>query len=247
MNIFYQILFDTDKDFKKLCQQSFQLWFCWSSVYTVLRSVTVCAHFWLHSTGYEPGLRLCCAIPLELPIVKTWVHVVGLILLLLSIFSPPCVNCSIYCGGVLKFSIYCSKKRHCVCALLAASNRFIWHLSQFWQNVKMFCNIFDQKNCYNNRTLITSLFKCSVIVKSCVYWISLVQRDSEFNTQCLFQKSNFSSLLKEHFIMNTLTLSTVKNDLCFLWINEQSSLYNSSSVLAFSYICLRSVISLNKF
>jgi hypothetical protein len=52
MNIFCQILFNTDKDFKKLCQQSFQL-------------------------------------------------------------------------------------------------LFIQHLSQFQQNVQMFCNISDQKNCYD--------------------------------------------------------------------------------------------------
>ncbi len=46
---------------------------------------------------------------------------------------------------------------------------FIWHLSQFQQNVQMFCNISDQKNCYDKRTLITFLFECSVIVESCVY------------------------------------------------------------------------------
>ncbi len=62
------------------------------------------------------------------------------------------------------------------------------------------------------------LSECSVIVKLCVYWISLIQRSSEFNTQCLSQKSNFSLLLKEHFVMNILTLSTVENDLYFLWI-----------------------------
>jgi len=47
--------------------------------------------------------------------------------------------------------------------------------------------------------------------------------------------------------MNTLILSTVENDLCFLWIVWQSSLYNSSSASAFTHICLRFVISLNKF
>ncbi len=29
---------------------------CWSSIYTVLGSATVRAHFWLLSTGYEPGI-----------------------------------------------------------------------------------------------------------------------------------------------------------------------------------------------
>jgi len=150
MNIFHQILFNTDKDFKKLCQQSFQL-------------------------------------------------------------------------------------------------LFIWHLSQFQQNVQMFCNISDQKNCHDKRTSIMFLFECSAIVESCVYWISSVQRSSEFDTQCLSQKSNFSSLLREHFIMNTLIFSTVENNLCFLQIVWQSSLYNSSSASAFTHICLRSVISSNKF
>jgi len=93
---------------------------------------------------------------------------------------------------------------------------FIQHLSQFWQNVQMFYNISDQKNCYNKRTLIMFLSECSVIIESCVYWISLIQRDSKFNTQCLSQKSNFSLLLREHSVMNTLTLSTVENDLYFL-------------------------------
>jgi len=111
----------------------------------------------------------------------------------------------------------------------------------------MFCNISDQKNCYDKKTSITSLFECLIIVESCVYWISSVQRDSEFNTQCLSQKSNFSSLLREHSVMNTFILSTVKNDLCFLWIDWQSSSYNSSFASAFSHICLRSVVSLNKF
>jgi len=124
---------------------------------------------------------------------------------------------------------------------------FVWHLSQFQQNVQMFCNISDQKNCYNKRTLIMFLSECSVIVESCVYWISSVQRNSEFDTQCFSQKSNFSSLLREHFVMNTLTLSTVENDLCFLQINWQSSSYNLFFASAFSHICLRSVISLNKF
>ncbi len=41
---------------------------------------------------------------------------------------------------------------------------------------------------------------------------------SDNSTQCLLQKSSFSSLLKKHFIMNTLTFKTVENDLCFLWI-----------------------------
>ncbi len=81
----------------------------------------------------------------------------------------------------------------------------------------------------------------------CVYWISLIQRDSEKDTQCLLWKSSFSSSLKKHFIMNTLTSKTVRNDLCCLWIVWQSSLYNSSSASAFTHICLRSVISLNKF
>ncbi len=47
--------------------------------------------------------------------------------------------------------------------------------------------------------------------------------------------------------MNTLTFSTVKHDLCFLWINWQSSLYDSSFASAFSHICLRFIISSNKF
>ncbi len=47
--------------------------------------------------------------------------------------------------------------------------------------------------------------------------------------------------------MNILTFKTVENDLCFSWIIWQSSLYNSSSASAFIHICLRSVISLNKF
>jgi len=51
-------------------------------------------------------------------------QVVDLISLSLSIFSPPCFNCSIYCRGVLKFNIYCSKKRHCACALLTAFNTY---------------------------------------------------------------------------------------------------------------------------
>jgi len=124
---------------------------------------------------------------------------------------------------------------------------FIQHLSQFWQNVWTFCSISGQKNCYNKRASVTSLFECSVIVESCVYWISLIWRDFENNTQCFLQKSSFSSSLKKHFIMNTLTFKTVENDLCFLQIVWQSSLYNSSSASAFTHICLRSVISLNKF
>jgi len=91
------------------------------------------------------------------------------------------------------------------------------------------------------------LFKCSVIVESCVYWISSVQSNSEFDIQCLSQKSNFSSLLREHFIINILTLSTVENDLCFSQIDWQSSLYNSSFASAFIYICSRFIISSNKF
>ncbi len=47
--------------------------------------------------------------------------------------------------------------------------------------------------------------------------------------------------------MNILTFKTVENDLCFLWIVWQSSLYNSSSASAFTHICLRFIISLNKF
>ncbi len=124
---------------------------------------------------------------------------------------------------------------------------FVQHLSQFWQNVQMFCNISDQKNCYDKKTSVTSLFKCLIIVESCVYWISSVQRDSKFDTQCLSQKSNFSSLLREHSVMNILTLSTVENNLCFSWIDWQSSLYNSSSASAFTHIYLRSIVSLNKF
>jgi hypothetical protein len=56
---------------------------------------------------------------------------------------------------------------------------FIWHLSQFWQNVQTFCSISGQKNCCDKRASVTSLSKCSVIVESCVYWISSVQRDSD--------------------------------------------------------------------
>ncbi len=71
-------------------------------------------------------------------------------------------------------------------------------------------------------------------------------RDSENSTQCLLWKSNFSSLFKKHSVMNTLTFRTVKNDLCFLQIVWQSSLYDLSSASAFTHICLRSVISSNK-
>ncbi len=92
---------------------------------------------------------------------------------------------------------------------------FVQHLSQFWQNVQTFYSILGQKNCYNKKASVTSLFECSVIVESCVYWISSVQRDSENSTQCLLWKSSFSSSLKKHFVMNTLTFKTVKNDLCF--------------------------------
>ena len=95
---------------------------------------------------------------------------------------------------------------------------FVQHLSQFQQNVWTFCSISGQKNCHNNRASVTSLSECSVIVKSCVYWISLIQRDSDDSTQCLLQKSSFSSSLKKHFVINTLTFKTVENDLCFLWI-----------------------------
>jgi len=94
---------------------------------------------------------------------------------------------------------------------------------------------------------VTFLSECSVIVESCVYWISLIQRGSENNTQCLSQKSSFSLSLKKHSVMNTLTFKTVENDLCFSQIVWQSSLYDSSSASAFTHICLRSVISSNKF
>jgi len=94
---------------------------------------------------------------------------------------------------------------------------------------------------------VTFLSECSVIVESCVYWISSAQRSSENSTQCLSQKSSFSSSLKKHFIMNTLTFRTVKNNLCFSWIVWQSSLYNSSSASALTHICLRFMTSLNKF
>jgi hypothetical protein len=103
---------------------------------------------------------------------------------------------------------------------------FIQHLSQFQQNVQTFCSISGQKNCHDKRASVTSLSECSVIVESCVYWISSVQR--VLMTLSVFQKSSFSSSLKKHFIMNTLTFKTVENDLCFLWIVWQSSLYNSS-------------------
>ncbi len=86
---------------------------------------------------------------------------------------------------------------------------FIQHLSQFWQNVQMFCNISDQKNCYDKRTSIMFLFECLTIVESCVYWISSVWRNSKFSTQCLSQKSNFSLLFRNHSVMNTLILSVM--------------------------------------
>ncbi len=124
---------------------------------------------------------------------------------------------------------------------------FVWHLLQFWQNVQTFCSISSQKNCCDKRTSVTSLFECSVIVELCVYWISSVQRDSENSTQCLLWKSNFSSLLKKHLIMNILTFRTVRNNLCCFWIAWHSFLYDSSLVSAFIYICLRSVTSLNRF
>ncbi len=92
---------------------------------------------------------------------------------------------------------------------------FIQHLFQFQQNVQIFCSILSQKNCCDKRASVTFLFECSVIVESCVYWISLVQRDSENSTQCLLWKSSFSSSLKKHFIMNILTFKTVENNLCF--------------------------------
>jgi hypothetical protein len=47
--------------------------------------------------------------------------------------------------------------------------------------------------------------------------------------------------------MNILTSRTVENNLCFLWIVWQSSLYDSSFASAFTHICLRFIISLNKF
>ncbi len=124
---------------------------------------------------------------------------------------------------------------------------FIWHLSQFQQNVQTFCSISGQKNCCDKRASVTFLFECSVIVKSCVYWISSVQRSSENSTQCLLQKSSFSSSLKKHFIMNILIFRTVRNDLHCFWIAWHSFLYNLSLVSAFTYICLRSVTSLNRF
>jgi len=124
---------------------------------------------------------------------------------------------------------------------------FIQHLLQFQQNVQTFCSILSQKNCCDKKASVTSLSECSVIVKSCVYWINSVWRGSENITQCLLWKSSFSSLFKKHFIMNTLTFKTVENDLCFSQIVWQSSLYNSSSASAFTHICLRFIISLNKF
>jgi len=124
---------------------------------------------------------------------------------------------------------------------------FVWHLSQFQQNVQTIYSISGQKNCCDKRASVTFLFKCSVIVESCVYWISLVQKDSENDTQCLSQKSSFFSLLKKHFIMNILTFKTVENNLCFSQMIWQSSLYDSSSASALTHICLRSVVSLNKF
>ncbi len=124
---------------------------------------------------------------------------------------------------------------------------FIQHLLQFWQNVQTFCSISGQKNCCDKRASVTFLFKCSVIVESCVYWISLIWRDSENDTQCLLQKSSFSSLLKKHSVMNTLTSKTVRNDLCCFWIAWHSFLYDLSLVSAFTYICLRFVTSSNRF
>ncbi len=124
---------------------------------------------------------------------------------------------------------------------------FVWHLSQFQQNVQTLYSISGQKNCYDKKASVTSLFECSVIVESCVYWISLIQRSFENDTQHLLWKSCFFSSLKKHFIMNTLTFKTVENDLCFSWIVWQSSLYDSSSASALTHICLRSIISLNKF
>jgi len=124
---------------------------------------------------------------------------------------------------------------------------FIQHLLQFQQNVQTFCSILSQKNCHNKRISVIFLSECSVIIESCVYWISSVWRGSENDTQHLLQKSSFSSLLKKHFIMNTLTFKTVKNDLCCFWIAWHSFSYNSSLISAFIYICLRSVASLNRF
>ena len=106
---------------------------------------------------------------------------------------------------------------------------FVWHLSQFWQNVQTFCSISSQKNCYDKRASVTSLSECSVIVESCVYWISSVQRDFDDNTQCLSWKSSFSSSLKKHSVMNILTFKTVKNNLCFL---QTSASWESDSELA---------------
>ena len=124
---------------------------------------------------------------------------------------------------------------------------FVQHLLQFQQNVWTFYSISGQKNCHDKRMSVTSLSEWSAIVESCVYWISSVQRGSENDTQRLSQKSSFSSSLKKHFVMNILTFKTVENDLCFLWIVWQSSLYDSSSASAFTYICLRFMISSNKF
>ncbi len=95
---------------------------------------------------------------------------------------------------------------------------FIWHLSQFQQNVQTFYSILSKKNCHNKRVSVTFLSECSVIVESCVYWISSVQRNSKNDTQHLLQKSSFFSLLKKHFIINILTFRTVENDLHFLQI-----------------------------
>jgi len=95
---------------------------------------------------------------------------------------------------------------------------FIWHLSQFLQNVQTFCNILSQKNYLNKRISVTFLSECSVIIKSCVYWISFVQRNSEVDTQCLSQKSSFFSLLKKHSVMNILTFRMIEKNLCCSWI-----------------------------
>ncbi len=47
--------------------------------------------------------------------------------------------------------------------------------------------------------------------------------------------------------MNTLTFKTVRNDLYCFWIASHSFSYDSSLISAFTYICLRSVASLNRF
>jgi len=117
-------------------------------------------------------LRLGCAIPLKSPIVKTWIigergslsQGVGLIPLSLSIFSPP-INCSIYCGGVLKFNIYYSKERHCVCALLAAFNSYICKLFRM-----MFLLWFYFLCCYTQTVLLATVI--FIYFNSCWHSVS---------------------------------------------------------------------------